>query len=177
MQVDKTHDEETKIKIGASVAQTARVRAEVDVCVTVMGKRHSELPPDELREFHRLSKAASYYRRHAENVKNQREDKQAVKRKVIESLGIPAACQRCGYDRYIGALDFHHRDPDVKDHTVLAKGFASALEEARKCDLICSNCHREAHAADDTKKRSTGRPRKIDPRMDKYLAAVGVTRN
>jgi transposase len=35
-----------------------------------------------------------------------------VKAILVDEAG--GRCQRCGYDRYIGALHFHHRDPSTK---------------------------------------------------------------
>ncbi len=56
-------------------------------------------------------------------------------------------CVRCGYDRFIGALQFHHRDRKTKRFGVSGKGSTRSLnasrEEARKCDLLCANCHAE----------------------------------
>lgn len=57
-------------------------------------------------------------------------------------------CKLCGYDRHEGALQFHHLDPTKKDFTIGGKShsFARLLEEAKKCILLCSNCHSEVHA-------------------------------
>lgn len=57
-------------------------------------------------------------------------------------------CERCGYNKYLGALDFHHKDPSKKDFTVGDRDFRlkDCIEETKKCILICSNCHREIHA-------------------------------
>ena len=58
-------------------------------------------------------------------------------------------CQLCGYDKYPGALEFHHLDPTKKD--VEASKFSrnplegAQREELDKCVLLCSNCHREVH--------------------------------
>jgi len=56
-------------------------------------------------------------------------------------------CCICGYDRTMRALHFHHLDPTLKRHEINAKGVAVALDklraEARKCVLLCSNCHAE----------------------------------
>lgn len=45
------------------------------------------------------------------------------------------------------ALHFHHLDPNQKRYTLSRAGhtrkFADALEEARKCVLLCANCHAE----------------------------------
>lgn len=57
-------------------------------------------------------------------------------------------CQRCGYDRYMRALEFHHRDPSEKDFSIskqLNRSLQELREEIKKCDLLCSNCHAEVH--------------------------------
>lgn len=63
---------------------------------------------------------------------------------VLEAGG---KCVECGYDKYIGALQFHHRDPATKLFTISGKGqtysIARMREEAAKCDLLCANCHAE----------------------------------
>lgn len=59
------------------------------------------------------------------------------------------ACKLCGYNRCLAALDFHHLIPENKTDTVshlLIKNKSLALEEAKKCILVCSNCHDEIHA-------------------------------
>lgn len=57
-------------------------------------------------------------------------------------------CKLCGYDRHEGALEFHHLDPSKKDFSISGKShsFNRLLEEAKKCVLLCSNCHSEVHA-------------------------------
>lgn len=57
-------------------------------------------------------------------------------------------CERCGYDTYLGALEFHHVNPSEKDFTVGDRDFKlkDCIEESKKCVMICSNCHREVHA-------------------------------
>jgi hypothetical protein len=60
-------------------------------------------------------------------------------------------CRRCGYSRCLAALEFHHRDPREKDPRLFRNKHRRAqLDDAtraelRKCDLVCSNCHRELH--------------------------------
>ena len=56
-------------------------------------------------------------------------------------------CARCGYDTCIKALEFHHLDPTQKEFTISNGNFRlkEAIEESKKCILICSNCHRELH--------------------------------
>ena len=59
-------------------------------------------------------------------------------------------CALCGYDRYSGALQFHHVDPDEKAFALADRGRRASLEaareEARKCVLLCANCHAEVEA-------------------------------
>ena len=56
-------------------------------------------------------------------------------------------CERCGYDTCIKALEFHHLDPSQKDFTISNDHFRliDAVNESKKCVLLCANCHRELH--------------------------------
>jgi len=71
------------------------------------------------------------------------------RRKVKEILVAEAGsrCLLCGYDRCLAALQFHHLDPAEKAFHVSREGvtrsLAKARAEARKCVLLCSNCHVE----------------------------------
>ena len=65
--------------------------------------------------------------------------------KIKEQKG--GKCIRCGYDKCLKALEFHHIDPTQKDFTISNDHFKlmDAMNEAKKCILICSNCHKEFH--------------------------------
>ena len=56
----------------------------------------------------------------------------------------------CGYDRCSRALGFHHVDPATKSFTVAFGGLTRSIEraraEARKCVVLCANCHMEVEA-------------------------------
>lgn len=56
-----------------------------------------------------------------------------------------AKCILCGYDRCLRAIDFHHIDPKTKSFTISSNNhtWAERLEEAKKCVLLCRNCHAE----------------------------------
>lgn len=56
-------------------------------------------------------------------------------------------CIKCGYNRCLKALEFHHVDPSQKDFTISNDHFKllDAVQEAKKRILICSNCHKELH--------------------------------
>ena len=60
-------------------------------------------------------------------------------------------CCICGFDAFQEALEFHHIDPSTKsfgltDSNAVTKALEKQLEEARKCVLVCANCHRGVHA-------------------------------
>jgi transposase len=71
-----------------------------------------------------------------------------VKAILVAEAG--GACAICRYERYVGALHFHHRDPAEKRFALSVDGVARSIEraraEARKCVLLCSNCHAEVEA-------------------------------
>jgi transposase len=76
------------------------------------------------------------------------ERRRRVKRRLMEEAG--GRCVLCGYDRYPGALQFHHIDPSTKAFSLGNDGITRSLEKARaeaaKCVLLCSNCHAEIEA-------------------------------
>lgn len=73
------------------------------------------------------------------------ERRRAIKAVLVEDAG--GACSRCGYDRCLAALQFHHVDPSDKEFHLAENGAARSLDraraEARKCVLLCANCHVE----------------------------------
>jgi hypothetical protein len=58
-------------------------------------------------------------------------------------------CQICGYDKCLGALEFHHLDPSVKEFNLSRMKSSTFNEkitkELDKCIMVCANCHREIH--------------------------------
>ena len=69
------------------------------------------------------------------------------KQKLIDFLG--GKCKICGYMECLAALTFHHRDPSTKkisfNTTYIDMKMEKLMEEAKKCDLLCANCHAEVH--------------------------------
>jgi transposase len=74
--------------------------------------------------------------------------RQVIKRKLVDEAG--GKCLICGYDGCQQALEFHHLDPSSKEFDLGRKGVTRSLAksraEARKCVLLCANCHREVEA-------------------------------
>jgi len=75
----------------------------------------------------------------------------AKRRKKIKLMAVAykgGKCERCGYDKCVDALDFHHKGG--KDFSISDKGYTRSWEKVKeeidKCELLCANCHREEHA-------------------------------
>lgn len=71
-----------------------------------------------------------------------------IKQKAVEYLG--GKCVRCGYNKCVAALQFHHKDITKKEFGISAKGIIRSWErikvELDKCELLCANCHAEEHS-------------------------------
>ena len=73
-------------------------------------------------------------------------------RDYIQSL--KHQCSKCGYDKCVEALEFHHINSQDKDSALsryIKRVFSPALKElidkeVSKCVVLCANCHREEHS-------------------------------
>lgn len=120
-------------------------------CSPIGRHRTTSIENDKPRECTRCGKS---YTRHQTScsatlcascvVNKNRTDK---KRKLVALKG--GKCQRCGYDKSLAALQFHHRNPAEKLFTINGRNgcrsWESLLQETQKCDLLCANCHAEVH--------------------------------
>lgn len=102
-----------------------------------------------------------------------------LKIQAIEYKG--GKCEKCGYDKCLSVLEFHHLDPTKKDFGISAKGHTKSWEKIKneldKCIMLCSNCHRELHADEFENKRNyllntskpkfKRQPREFKPRISK----------
>jgi transposase/DNA-directed RNA polymerase subunit RPC12/RpoP len=82
-----------------------------------------------------------------------RSERVADRRRRVKEILVAEAgarCRICGYDRFVGALQFHHVDPAAKEFGLSLGGVTRSLDraraEAQKCVLLCSNCHAEVEA-------------------------------
>ena len=76
-----------------------------------------------------------------------------IKRKIELVNLLGGRCKSCGYNKNLGALQFHHTNPnnkitqlDVRNLT--NRKWSFIMEEVKKCELLCSNCHAEEHYPD-----------------------------
>ncbi|HAG27313.1 TPA: hypothetical protein DCG61_00805 [Patescibacteria group bacterium] len=74
--------------------------------------------------------------------------RKTIKERALQQLG--GQCIYCGYSKYQGALEFHHKVATTKEFGIGQKGhsrsWSKVLDELEKCILVCSNCHKEVHA-------------------------------
>jgi len=69
------------------------------------------------------------------------------KRKSILIKMLGGCCVECGYKKSITALSFHHKDPKTKLFDIsnghMMSDWDSVVKEAKKCEILCLNCHSE----------------------------------
>lgn len=68
------------------------------------------------------------------------------KRQAVEYKG--GKCVKCGYNKCLGSMDFHHLDSKQKDlnwERMRKWSFEKIKKELDKCILVCRNCHGEIH--------------------------------
>ena len=89
-----------------------------------------------------------YRENNQETIKSRSTIHRAKHRKLLEELKVNG-CAICGYDKYSGALDFHHGNPEDKKFAIGRKNMGYTdkriIDELNKCILLCANCHREIH--------------------------------
>ncbi len=105
---------------------------------------------EENKEKRKVSNAAWYKRSKEGSVRKKKTGNDAnyqYKRDLLNTIKRNSGCVFCGESEPV-CLDFHHTNPNEKDfevskidrHTV-----QELLNEAQKCIIVCSNCHRKIH--------------------------------
>ena len=72
-----------------------------------------------------------------------------IKRKYEAINLLGGSCVKCGYNKCIAALEFHHLDATQKEYDwndLRLQSWKTVCKELKKCILVCSNCHREIHS-------------------------------
>jgi transposase len=133
------------LRTGRSAGSRPR---EMSVAARAAGLRNATLPCPRHGESDHVLDGRGYFRcricRREAVVRRRRR----VKRILVEEAG--GSCRLCGYERSVAALEFHHVDPGEKQFGLAQGGIARSIArlrlEARKCVLLCSNCHAEVEA-------------------------------
>jgi hypothetical protein len=76
-------------------------------------------------------------------VKDATERGRSRKIRAVEQMG--GACSVCGAVLPACCYDFHHIDGDKANEPgrALRGAFETAMQEVKKCVLVCANCHRK----------------------------------
>jgi len=53
-----------------------------------------------------------------------------LKKALVEYKG--GRCEKCGYNKCIAAMDFHHKDPKEKEFALSQRGLTKSLEILKK---------------------------------------------
>jgi hypothetical protein len=73
----------------------------------------------------------------------------AEMRKFVFEIKKTLKCEKCGFNKHPAALQFHHKDPKEKEMTIknLCNRISkeNILEEIKKCQVLCANCHQILH--------------------------------
>jgi hypothetical protein len=91
-----------------------------------------------------------WYKRNRQKVMARSDkSKKDIKRWFAEEIVAKVSCKHCGF-KHPGVIDFHHRDPALKDTEVATmvadkRSKEAILKEIEKCDPLCANCHRILH--------------------------------
>jgi transposase len=115
----------------------------------------AEAPPREIRltcplhgETEFVREGSGYYRCGSCRSESVSRHRRQLKAMLVAEAG--GCCVICGYDRLPRALEFHHVDPADKAFNLSRRGVTLSVEalraEARKCVLLCSNCHAEVES-------------------------------
>lgn len=114
--------------------------------------------PEKRRATFRAWYARTKHRRSPDAVARSTSVKRARRHATIawfENLKGELACERCG-EHHPAVLQFHHADPSAKEIMISAavsRGWSREriLDEAKKCEVLCANCHAKHHAAENAR--------------------------
>ena len=104
------------------------------------------------RYYNNLKESREYYRNYHNKNKAKINQRCREIRKINKDILVTykgGKCEVCGYNKCLGALEFHHPDGTKefgigrKSNTI--KGMDKLKKEADKCMLLCANCHKELH--------------------------------
>ena len=95
------------------------------------------------KKYHR-----QHYLNNIEKYKLKAQELRIFLKSLVNRYKQIIGCKTCPERRY-WVLEFHHRDRDDKIDNInifVTNGNFKALKkEIRKCDVLCSNCHKDLH--------------------------------
>ena len=100
------------------------------------------------KAYKRTKEGKTSYEVNPNSYENQK--KRGIERKIYFINTLGGCCSKCGYNKNLAALEFHHIDPESKEFQIDIRRLSNTSmdklqEEIHKCILLCANCHREEH--------------------------------
>jgi hypothetical protein len=133
--------------------QTARGRSAADRQALAEARRDGKRTVVLRCKLHGETDFALVGSAHGPRCKRCRSEAVARRRRKVKQILVEEAggrCNMCGYDESFAALGFHHLDPRTKAFGIARRGITRSIDkvraEAKKCVLICANCHAEVEA-------------------------------
>ena len=118
----------------------SKLSNEISKCILVCERCHVEIHAG-LHPKILIKKYVDNY-----HANTQRKRVQGCKIERVKYLG--GCCSKCGYNKCIASLNFHHKNISSKAFGISQKT-DMALEDIKseldKCILLCDNCHEEEH--------------------------------
>jgi len=94
-------------------------------------------------------KQKAHYNKHKTNTNSTYSQyKRGVERKLELVNSIGGVCSKCGYNKNLAALHFHHlkdKKFGIDIRKISNTKMLTLKEEVVKCILLCANCHAEEH--------------------------------
>lgn len=141
----KNKKEKKKICPGSSVGKKVKMKKKCIIC----GKEFETMPKGYARKYCFQCSPSYSKNNNNERAKSITAIRHAIKQQLVRYKG--GKCELCGYDKCLGALQFHHLDPNKKDFNPSkeynrgAPDMDKLKQEIDKCQLLCANCHSEVH--------------------------------
>ena len=131
-------------KYGLETERSSRLRESKEACSKGLKTARLRCPKHGLSTF--VARADGRFRCGRCRIEAVYKRRRSLKRILVEEAG--GGCVICGYSRCERALEFHHLDPKAKQFQLTAhtRSLDRLRAEARKCVLLCSNCHAEVEA-------------------------------
>ena len=120
-----------------------------------------------IEDFHWRNKEKGTRRSECKECHNNHMKKDYIKKKDFVNVAKECGCQKCGYNKCLDALEFHHINPAEKDYAIAQMTHDHRTQEQienelKKCIVLCANCHREFHYLERTENIS----------LDTYLSRL-----
>lgn len=95
--------------------------------------------PEQRRAWYEARKKKPGY---VEKLREQGRKRNNKVKRFMARYKLLKGCADCGYKKHHVALDFDHVKGEKEINLSFAKSINQAKEEIRKCEVVCSNCHR-----------------------------------